>query len=350
MISRRFSSTHRLWRRLFLLGITTVLFSIVLPLWTLWYWGRPTNEQPPRQIRISRGISAQQIGHLLERENLVHSAAVFSWIVRLKGLGQQLEAGTYWLDGSRNTEELIEDLLKAPIQTRRITIPEGLTRHDIAGQLQASGLIDSTLFIADTENPELIRQFGIEASTLEGYLFPETYFFDIETDESRIITAMVEEFHRVFTDSLSTRLKELDFSLHQAITLASIVEREAAIAEERPIISGVFHRRLKLNRRLESCATVEYALGVHKKRLTNADLHVKSPFNTYRHRGLPPGPIGNPGQSSILATLYPSDTEYLYFVARGDGTHIFSRSNKEHERAKKKIKRQERLARKTRNR
>jgi len=331
-------------------GITAVFFSIALPLWSLWYWGRPTNEQPPRQVHISRGISAQQIGHLLERENLVRSAAVFSWTVRLKGLGQQLEAGTYWLDGSRSTEELIEDLLKAPIQTRRITIPEGLTRHDIAGQLQAAGLIDSARFIADTENPELIRQFGIEASTLEGYLFPETYFFDIETDEGRIITAMLKEFHRIFTDSLSARLEELGLSLHQAITLASIVEREAAIAEERPIISGVFHRRLKLNRRLESCATVEYALGAHKKRLTNADLHVKSPFNTYRHRGLPPGPIGNPGQASIIATLYPIETEYLYFVARGDGTHIFSRSNKEHERAKQKIKRQERLARRTRNR
>ena len=332
-----------------MLSLTAVLFSIVLPLWTLWYWGRPTNEKPPRQVHISRGTSAQQIGYLLERENLIRSAAVFSWTVRLKGLSQQLEAGTYWLDGSRSTEEVIEDLLRAPIQTRRITIPEGLTRHEIASQLQASGLIDSAQFIADTENPKQIRQLGIEASTLEGYLFPETYFFDIETDEGRIITAMVEEFHRVFTDSLSARLEELGFSLHQAITLASIVEREAAIAEERPIISGVFHRRLKLNRRLESCATVEYALGVHKKRLTNADLHVKSPFNTYRHIGLPPGPIGNPGQASILATLYPSETEYLYFVARGDGTHIFSRNNIEHVRAKQKIKRQERLARKKRN-
>ena len=155
---------------------------------------------------------------------------------------------------------------------------------------------------------------------------------------------MVEQFHSVFADSLYGRLDVIKLDLHQAVTLASIVEREAQAASERPVISGVFLRRLQLRRRLESCATVEYALGVHKKRLTNADLRVVSPFNTYRHRGLPPGPIGNPGRAALLATLYPTPTEYLYFVARGDGTHIFSRTNKEHERAKSKVRRQERLA------
>ena len=137
----------------------------------------------------------------------------------------------------------------------------------------------------------------------------------------------------------------IGMSLHQAVTLASIVEREARIPAERPVISAVFQRRLDFNRRLESCATVEYALGVHKKRLTNADLQVDSPFNTYRHRGLPPGPIGNPGRASIMATLFPADTEYLYFVARGDGGHIFSRTNKEHEQAKRTLRLERRRAR-----
>ena len=132
--------------------------------------------------------------------------------------------------------------------------------------------------------------------------------------------------------------------MHQAVTLASIIEGEAQIAEERPIISAVFQRRLEFNRRLESCATVEYALGIHKKRLTHSDLQVDSPYNTYRHRGLPPGPIGNPGRASIMATLFPADTEYLYFVARGDGGHIFSLTNKEHERAKRDLRLERRHA------
>jgi UPF0755 protein len=190
-----------------------------------------------------------------------------------------------------------------------------------------------------------VQELGLAVDNLEGYLFPETYFFDVETDERAVVKIMVDQFHQVFADSLYRRLPVLDLSLHQAVTLASIVELEAVAAEERPVISGVFQRRLKLNRRLESCATVEYALGVHKKRLTNADLKVQSPFNTYRYRGLPPGPIGNPGRAAILATLYPTDTEYLYFVARGDGTHIFSRTNKEHVHAKQLVRRQERLAR-----
>ena len=134
------------------------------------------------------------------------------------------------------------------------------------------------------------------------------------------------------------RLDSIGLNLHQAVTLASIVEREAKAASERPLIAGVFLRRLSLNRRLESCATVEYALGVHKKRLNNADLRVKSPFNTYRHRGLPPAPIGSPGKAALYASLYPEKTEYLYFVARGDGTHIFSRTNVEHEAAKRQLK------------
>ena len=132
----------------------------------------------------------------------------------------------------------------------------------------------------------------------------------------------------------------LGFHQPPAVTLASIVGRESLVESERPLMSAIFHRRLDFNRRLESWATVEFALGVHKKRLTNADLRVQSPYNTYRHRGLPPGPIGNPGKASILAALYPPRTEYLYFVARGDGTHAFSRTNKEHEVANRAIKRE----------
>lgn len=320
--------------RILLLGAASAL----LPLAAVWYLNQPTYEYPVRQIHIPQGASARWIGQLLERENLIQSARVFTWTVRLKGLGSQLKAGTYQLDGTGTTATIAQSLLKAPIQTQPATIPEGLNRHQTAGQLQAAGVADSARFVAATEDPRLIRQFGLAASTLEGYLFPETYFFDLNTDERAIASLMVDQFHRVFADSLRQQLQGRGLSLHQAVTLASIIERESMAIEEQPIISGVFQRRLQLNRRLESCATINYALGINKKRLTYADLEVDSPFNTYRHHGLPPGPICNPGRTALRAVLHPAETEYLYFVARGDGTHIFSRTNKEHERAKRRVK------------
>ena len=331
------------WFRALLLVAAIALVGTALPLGALWYLNQPTYEYPARQIHIPQGASARWIGQLLERENLIHNARVFAWTVRLKGLGHQLKAGTYQLDGTGTTAAIAQSLLKAPIQTQPATVPEGLNRHQIAAQLQAAGVADSARFIAATEDPRLIRQLGVAAPSLEGYLFPETYFFDLDVAELTIASLMVNQFHRVFADSLHQRLDELGLSLHEAVTLASIVEREAVAVEEQPIISGVFQRRLKLNRRLESCATINYALGTNKKRLTYADLEVDSPFNTYRYHGLPPGPISNPGRTALFAVLYPEETEYLYFVARGDGTHIFSRTNREHERAKRQVKLAQRM-------
>ncbi len=330
-----------------LLIFALLLASITAAAGALWYLSRPTQLSEKRPIVVPAGASARRIGTLLEREGIVRNADVFAWTVRLQGVGHELEAGTYQLDGRSDTPGIVNQLLKAPIQTRRVTIPEGLTRHEVAGLLAKQGVVDSTQFVRLSEDPDLAERLGIRAETLEGYLFPETYFFDLKTTEEDVIALLVGQFHAVFADSLYSRLDAIKLDLHQAVTLASIVEREAQAASERPVISGVFLRRLQLQRRLESCATVEYALGVHKKRQTNADLRVVSPFNTYRHRGLPPGPIGNPGRAALLATLYPAPTEYLYFVARGDGTHIFSRTNKEHERAKSEVRRQERLAQNT---
>ena len=321
-------------------------FSLVLSLaaiagtaGALWYYSQPTHLSQSHQITISPGRSARTIGAQLERAGIVRSARVFAWTVRLQGLSARLEAGTYALTGQRDTPGVIQQLLEAPLQMRRATIPEGLTRQETAGVLARQGIVDSLRFTQLSGDAELAAHLGIEAPTLEGYLFPETYFFAMETSEEQVIARLVGQFHRALGDSLNDRLEAIGLDLHQAVTLASIVEGEAQAAHERPTIAGVFLRRLSLNRRLESCATVEYALGVHKKRLTNADLRVESPFNTYRHRGLPPGPIGNPGKAALIATLYPEETDFLYFVARGDGTHIFSRTNEEHVAAKRKVKR-----------
>ncbi len=335
------SSAKKRRARPFLWGALLLFLILGSGVLTLWKLSRPTGLPRVQEVRIEPGMNARAIGQLLVRHNLVHNARLFEWTARLQDKARHLEAGLYRLDGRLSTPQLVNALLQAPIQTRRVTIPEGLTRQAIGGLLQAHGLVDSARFVRLTADRDLIDELGLAVPTLEGYLFPETYFFDPETSEKAVITRLVTQFKRIFTDSLQTRLGELDLTQHQALTLASIVEGEAQKASERPLISGVFHRRLQLGRRLESCATVEYALGVHKARLTNADLEVVSPFNTYRHAGLPPAPICNPGRLSIMATLYPTQTNYLYFVARGDGGHIFSRTNREHERAKRAVRRQQ---------
>jgi UPF0755 protein len=310
----------------------------------IWRLGQPT-QAPEADISIRAGMSARAIGHHLQQAGLIQHARYFEWLARWRGVTAQLEAGNYRLDGTASTGQLLDALLEAPLEMVRVTIPEGLTRHEIASILQAAEIADSSRFIAATDDDSLIAQLGVPASCLEGYLFPETYFLPADINEKDIARLMVEEFFNVFSDAHFARLESIQLTLHEAVTLASIVEREAVAAEERPTIAAVFLRRLGLRRRLESCATVEFALGVHKKRLTNADLWVVSPYNTYRHIGLPPGPIGSPGRASIEASLHPVPTEYLYFVARGDGTHTFSRTNQEHEAAKRAIRLAQRRSR-----
>ena len=309
-----------------------------------WWLNQPTGAGE-QLVRIDKGMNARQIGGLLEELGLVRSARAFCWNARLSGLARQLEAGSYSLSGAMNGSEILQSLRKAPLEMDRVTVPEGLTLGETAALLQLRGLVDSARFATLATDLEIVRSQGVEAASLEGYLFPETYFFDKGISEQEIINRMVSEFFSVVDEPLMARLDSVEMSLHEAVILASIIEGEARVDSERTVISSIFHRRLKLHRRLESCATVEYALGFHKERLSNVDLRVESPFNTYLHRGLPPGPIGNPGRASLTATLNPADTEYLYFVARGDGTHSFSRTNKEHEAAKRAIRREQRQRR-----
>ena len=327
-----------------LMAIAVVGFSGVIAALSWWWLGQPSREGGEQIVHIKSGMTARQIGEVLRSRGLVRSASAFSWAARLHGLEHELEAGRYRLSGTQSTSEILKQLLRAPLEMRRVTVPEGLTLSEVAALLESHGVADSARFANLAADLENVKRHGVTATSLEGYLFPETYFIDRDAPEEEILARMVGQFFDV-TDALLDRMEELGMSLNEVVTLASIVEREAMVAAERPVISAIFHKRLRLRRRLESCATVEYALGVHKKRLTNEDLKVNSPFNTYLHRGLPPGPIGNPGRASLHAALYPSDTDYLYFVARGDGTHTFSRSNKEHEVAKRAIKREMRRRR-----
>jgi UPF0755 protein len=332
----RFLNKGRGPYQLLLIG---ALLCALTPFAVLWGLNRPT-EVDAQQFRLERGMHAASIGAQLQKQGLIRSAAFFQLAARLQRVGERLEAGVYRLDGDLTTIELLGQLQKAPMRLRRVTLPEGWTLDQVAGAIEQQGLADSARLVALANNSAFIASLGIKAPSLEGYLFPETYLFEEESSEAEILTHMIQHFDRVFATPFRQQAKAIDLSLHQIVTLASIIEREAVVATERPIISSVFHRRLQFNRRLESCATVEYALGVHKVRLSYRDLEVDSPYNTYQHRGLPPGPIGNPGLASLKAALNPAETPYLYFVARGDGTHIFSKTNKEHNRAKHRIKKE----------
>lgn len=318
-------------------GVPLVLLVLIAPMVVWWYLSRPTGLATPLEITIPPGMTAHDIGALLEEKGLIRSATIFAWTARLHGQSQDLEAGIYLLNGTLTTPEILRELLKAPLQLRRVTIPEGLASPQIGLLLQQNGLADSARFVALVHDRDFTRKLGIDAPSLEGYLFPQTYLFNRTSTEEEIIRRMVEEFDKVFTGPLYARLDSLKLTRHQALTLASIVEREAVAPQERALIAGVFLARLERDMLLESCPTVEYALGYHKEHLEAADLEIDSPYNTYLYPGLPPGPIANPGRASIQATLFPAKTDYLYFVARGDGTHVFSRTNEQHEAAKRVI-------------
>ncbi|RKY89252.1 endolytic transglycosylase MltG, partial [candidate division KSB1 bacterium] len=250
---------------------------------------------------------------------------------------KKIRAGKFRLSKNLSNYSILLILCKGKPIDEKITIQEGLTSQKICSILKDTLEIDSTKFISLLTDKEFINELGIDADNLEGYLFPETYYFPCGISEKEIIKKMVGEFHKVFNDSLKKRARELNFSVHEIVTLASIIEGEAKIDDERNKISAVFHNRLKRRMRLQADPTIQYIIKDGPRRLLLKDLKIESPYNTYLHRGLPPGPICNPGKKSIIAALYPSCENYLYFVAKGDGSHIFSRTKKEHLKAKRNL-------------
>lgn len=293
----------------------------------------------PQTVVISRGMGVRSIGSLLEEKGIIPGVLQFIIAAKITGKEETLQAGRYTFPGRNSIVSVLNRLAQGEVEHEKVTVPEGLTVREIAHRLHREAGVDSQVFVHLTGDGGFIRSLGVEVENLEGFLFPSTYMVHWEMDPKEVIGKMVDALRMVFSEKYAARAQELGFSVQQVLTLASIIEREVMVPEERSIISAVFHNRLKLGRALESCATVEYALGIHKPRLSEEDLAVRSPYNTYLHPGLPPGPIGNPGQASIEAALYPADVDYLYFVSEGNGHHIFSRSLEEHARAKRSIRR-----------
>ncbi len=216
---------------------------------------------------------------------------------------------------------------------RRVTIPEGLTVSEVADLLDKAGIANKERFLMESEDPELLSSLQLDGKGLEGYLFPDTYYFTPFATEKDVIIAMVEEFRKAFNPEMVAQSKAIGLDLHQVVTLASLIEKETGFNEERALVSAVFHNRLKLGIPLQSDPTVIYGLKNFSGTLTRKDLESPSPYNTYRIQGLPPGPICNPGVSSLTAALNPAQVPYLYFVSKNDGSHLFSVNLQDHNRA-----------------
>lgn len=292
-----------------------------------------------RRVNILSGSSASEIAAELKRAGMVRSSGAFVFAVRWYGKTHALQAGIYELAPSMNLREIIMKMSAGQVVNTavRVTIPEGVSLPEIGRILEGKGVFSQAEFLAAAGTISLPYAYlaPIPLNTihrLEGYLFPDTYEFYLDASPEFVIRTMVARFDAVVSPLFAASQKREQYSLHQVLTMASIVEREAVKSQERPRIAGVFYNRLRRGILLQSCATVQFVIGRPGK-LYYADLEVDSPYNTYRHAGLPPGPIANPGLASIKAALTPEDTPYLFFVARGDGSHIFSRTYAEHRAA-----------------
>lgn len=325
---------QRLWPFFLLFFLTNIFFLF------FFYFTLSPRRNDAVRLHIPTGSSLQKISDQLVEKEVIKSGFGFQLMTNLRGLGKGLRAGDYVIPPGTSPWKVISLLTTGQGELVRFTVPEGLTDRQVVERVSSAlKLLNSEKLLRLARSDSLAAVLGLETPGLMGYMFPDTYFVPPTIDEVGILQLMVERFLQVRGELARDKEAQNGISRHETVILASIIEKEAILDNERPLISSVFLNRLALGRPLESCATVLFVLGKHKSRLLYRDLEVNSPYNTYLHRGLPPGPICNPGKSSLAAALYSSDTNYLYFVARGDGSHEFSRSLKDHIRAKNRYQR-----------
>jgi UPF0755 protein len=287
-------------------------------------------------INVPQGQSLKATAHTLYLKNVIKRPLKMVWIARLKGYDKRLKAGEYSLSASMSPHQILEVMVKGEVKLHKLTVPEGLNTSQIADLVDQAGLGARADFISAATNAALAHQMGLDAETFEGYLFPDTYYFPRDVSVEKIISTMVQRFQTVFVLAWRERTRQLGFTVNQVVTLASIIEKETGAPFERALISSVFHNRLKKEMRLESDPTVIYGIKDFDGNLTRKDLNTTTPYNTYQIKGLPAGPIANPGRASLEAALYPEDTDYIYFVSKKDRTHQFSTNLKDHNRAVRK--------------
>jgi UPF0755 protein len=316
--------------------VTSVVLVFVLCMFIVLYFGyflmSPAGFDREEEVFIVRkGSGLRSVATQLEKRKLIKSKDLFIIWAFLKGGSRAIKAGEYGLNRTMAPVRIYAILTSGAVKTHPQTVPEGLSVDQIADLFAAKRLVDKQEFMGLAMDKGFAASHKIDGLSTEGYLFPDTYVLSKGMGARQILDLMINRFWQVFNGLVQG--KELPMSIREIVTLASIVEKETGLAEERPVIASVFLNRLKKRMRLESDPTVIYDLKDFDGNLTKKHLQNPSPYNTYRHRGLPPGPIANPGRASLDAVLNPAQTNYLYFVSKNDGSHFFSATLKEHNRA-----------------
>jgi UPF0755 protein len=284
-------------------------------------------------VDIPTGSSFLKVTEILNQAGLVKYRIFFYSLAIMKNARRSIRAGEYEFNTSLTPAAMIDKLLRGEIKNYKVVIPEDLSMQEIAARLDEFRLIDKELFFELASDEDFLKSLNIKADSIEGYLFPETYFFDRSMSTRQIMKIMVIQFWKKVTPEMIKRAGDLRFNVHQFVTFASIIGKESGDDAEKPMISAVFHNRLRKKMRLQSDPTAVYDLDNFEGKILRSHLKRNSHYNTYIIRGLPPGPIANPGLTSLKAVLYPTDVNYLYFVSKKDGSHFFSSSLNEHKQA-----------------
>lgn len=321
-------------------GGVALLLGLLLALGFAHHVGSPADPQgKDRLFVVQKGWTLKDAATALEQQRIIRSRSLFRLWARMQDAGRGIRAGEYRLGPHMTPVQILDRLTRGAVVTHGVTVPEGYTAEQIASLLEQRDWGTKKDFMALFEDRAFLEAHDLPGPTLEGYLYPDTYQFARGIPVRRIAETMIQRFWQVF-EPLRSRAAQQGLSLQEVVTLASIVEKETGRADERPLIASVFLNRLKRGMRLESDPTVIYGIEGFDGNLTRKDLRTRTPYNTYRIRGLPPGPIANPGEAALRAVLYPADTDYLFFVSRNNGSHQFSKTLAEHNRAVYKFQKQ----------
>jgi UPF0755 protein len=323
-------------RSRFLLLTSELLFLFLVFALCWLFFVPPSQTASPKIIFIKKGTPLKKVSEILEQEGIIKNRRFFVFLTTILGKKAKVKAGEYEFHTRMLPLEVFDALVKGQVRRHLVTIPEGYTLSQIAQLLEDLNLVEKKAFLQTASSPAFINALGLAqfaGPTLEGYLFPDTYHLVRERDPEEAIKTMVQRFKKVFGSDLAGEASEAGFSEREAVILASIIEKETSLPAEKPLVSAVFHNRLRKKIPLQSDPTVIYGIKNFNGNLTKEDLLRPTPYNTYRVAGLPPTPICNPGKDSLLAAVRPAPVPYLYFVSKNDGSHYFSCDIKEHNQA-----------------
>lgn len=316
--------------------VNAVRISLLICL--LWYllclFIPPGNGSVVCDISFPSGSGIRRLATELKAGGVIRSSWHFILMTRLRGDAHRLQAGEYRFSDDMTPDDILKKIVSGEVEYRKFTLPEGYSVYQAAEILEQKGYFRKDVFLEKCRDRGLLLRLGLKVASAEGYLYPATYNLSRGGSEEQLLEQMIRQFNKAY-GTIENEVGEgaHQFSLHEIVTLASIIEKEAVSPKEKPLISSVFHNRLRIGMPLQSDPTSVYGVRAFTGRVSKSDIQRPSPYNTYLNKGLPPGPIGNPGRDAVLAALNPAKTDFLYFVARQDGTHQFSRNLDEHNRA-----------------